>query len=69
MGSEGTSGCASSICVVAAAFCNCDGCNHENAEERLMNEILYAENSVLMSDSIEKLREIFNGRRRSRARG
>ena len=31
----------------------------ENAKERLMNEILYADDLVLMSESIENLKEKF----------
>ena len=42
----------------------------ENAREGLMNEILYADDFVLMSENIENLKEKFlNRKRRLKARG
>ena len=46
--------CTSRICVVAAAFAMAVNVIAEYTKERLMNELLYADDLVLMSESIEK---------------
>ena len=52
----GASWCTSRNCVLAGAFCDCDGCNHGECKR---NEILYADDLLLISESIENLKRKF----------
>ena len=51
--------CTSKICVVATTFAIAVDVISENVREGLMNKILYADNLVLMSKSIENLKKKF----------
>ena len=48
------------ICVITTAVCNCKvDAVTEDAREGLMSEMLYADDLVLLSESMEGLREKF----------
>ena len=55
----GVSWCTSRICVVAAAFAIALDVIPEYVSEGLMNESLYADDLLLLNDSIQNLREKF----------
>ena len=46
-------------CVVATTFCNCSGCNLGKCKRRIDESNLYADALVLMSESMENLKEKF----------
>ena len=58
-GVQGESWCAPGICVVPFGFCDCVDMITENVRNGLMCEMLYTDDLVLMTETMEGLRQKF----------
>ena len=49
----------SAICIITAFVCNSDGCGNGGYKKRELHEILYEDDFVLMSETMEDLQKKF----------